>query len=90
MSSLFGLILFFYGLSLIFSMFCALVRFLLDVKKWHDKEEVVHITPSQFQKDLTDSDSLSAEFSDISVNFFEEGVESNVSERSEHHTPIIF
>ena len=33
-------------------MFCALVRFLVDVRKWKDREEPVHITPSQFEADL--------------------------------------
>lgn len=43
-----------YILSLVFSMLCALVRFLADVRKWHDKEEKVHITPSQFEADLNE------------------------------------
>lgn len=45
-----------YILSLSFSMFCALIRFLLDVRRWHDKEEKVHITPSQFEADLKESE----------------------------------
>lgn len=54
MGSLIGFAFTLYILSLIFSMFCALFRFLADVRKWHDKEEKVHITPSQFEADLNE------------------------------------
>jgi hypothetical protein len=54
MGSLIGFAFTLYILSLVFSMFCALVRFILDVRKWHDKEKKVHITPSQFEADLNE------------------------------------
>ncbi|MCM1004526.1 MAG: hypothetical protein NC408_09330 [Candidatus Gastranaerophilales bacterium] len=54
MGSLIGFAFTLYILSLIFSMLCALFRFLADVRKWHDKEEKVHITPSQFEADLNE------------------------------------
>ena len=78
--ALVGSILFLYGCSLIFSMFCALVRFLVDVRKWKDREEPVHITPSQFEADLFE----------IVDDKPREEVTEDVGEHSEHHTPIIF
>lgn len=71
-----------YLFSLVFSLFCGLVRFLRDIRKWKDKEEPVHITASQFEDDLSDS-----------ADDFEIITESEVSEdveHREHHTPIIF
>lgn len=68
-----------YILSLVFSMLCALVRFLLDVRKWHDKEEKVHITPSQFEDDLNEPETAE-----------EKEVIEDVGECTECNTPIIF
>lgn len=79
MGALVGSILYLYGFSLIISMFVALVRFFIDVKKWHDIEEPVHITPSQFEADLNES------VEDIR----EEGSE-HVAECGEHNSPIVF
>lgn len=69
-----------YILSLVFSMLCALVRFLADVRKWHDKEEKVHITPSQFEADLNESVEEEEE----------KEVEEDVGECRERNTPIVF
>lgn len=69
-----------YILSLVFSMLCALVRFLADVRKWHDKEEKVHITPSQFEADLNEPVEEEEE----------KEVEEYVGECRERNTPIIF
>ena len=52
MGSLIGSILCLYLISLLVSMVLAFFRFIADVKKWHDKEEKVHITPSQFEADI--------------------------------------
>jgi len=79
MGVLVGSILYLYGFSLIISMFVALVRFFIDVKKWHDREELVHITPSQFEADLNES----------VEDTREEGSE-DVAERGEHNSPIVF
>lgn len=65
-----------YILSLVFSMLCALVRFLVDVRKWHDKEEKTHITPSQFEADLNEP----------LTNDKEKEVEEDAGERREHNT----
>ncbi len=80
MGNILGSILYLYGISLIISMICALFRFLADVKKWHDKEEPVHITPSEFEADL-----LAAEAET-------QGEEVNVddSESREHNSPLVF
>lgn len=80
MGSLIGFAFTLYILSLVFSMFCALVRFLADVRKWHDKEEKVHITPSQFEADLNEP---VAEEEEKEVN-------EDAGERREHNSPIIF
>lgn len=69
-----------YILSLVFSMLCALVRFLADVRKWHDKEEEVHITPSQFEADLNEPVEEEEE----------KEVEEDAGECRERNTPIIF
>lgn len=69
-----------YILSLVFSMLCALVRFLADVRKWHDKEEKVHITPSQFEADLNEPIEEEEE----------KEVEEDAGECRERNTPIIF
>ena len=69
-----------YILSLVFSMLCALVRFLADVRKWHDKEEKVHITPSQFESDLNE----------LVEEEEEKEVEEDVGECRERNTPIVF
>lgn len=52
MGSLIGSILCLYLITLLVSMVLAFFRFIADVKKWHDKEEKVHITPSQFEADI--------------------------------------
>lgn len=65
-----------YILSLVFSMLCALVRFLADVRKWHDKEEKVHVTPSQFESDLNEP---------VTENE-EKEVEEDAGERREYNT----
>lgn len=77
--------LFFLGLSVyIYSLIGSLVlgtfRFLRDIRKWKDKEEKVHITPSQFEADLTESQE------EIEVKEVDVDVESG----TECHTPIIF
>lgn len=69
-----------YILSLVFSMLCALFRFLADVRKWHDKEEKVHITPSQFEADLNEPVEEEEE----------KEVEKYAGECRERNTPIIF
>ena len=46
MGALLKLILCFYLLSLIFSMFCGLLRFIIDVAKWHKQEKKVKIIKS--------------------------------------------
>ena len=69
-----------YILSLVFSMLCALFRFLADVRKWHDKEEKVHITPSQFEADLNEPVEEEEE----------KEVEEDVGECRERNTPIVF
>lgn len=46
MGALIKLILCLYLLSLLFSLFCGLLRFFVDVGKWHDKEKHVKITMS--------------------------------------------
>lgn len=74
-----------YVLSLVFSMLCALVRFLLDVRKWHDKEEKVHITPSQFEADLNEP-----ETTEDTENVEEKEVTEDAGECRECNTPIIF
>lgn len=76
MGSLIGFALTLYILSLVFSMFCALVRFLADVRKWHDKEEKVHITPSQFEADLNEPVTEEEE----------KEVNEDAGERREHNT----
>ena len=80
MGALVGSILYLYGFSLIISMFVALVRFFIDVKKWHDVEEPVHITPSQFEADLLASE----------VDESVKEVVNDVGEYSEHNSPIVF
>lgn len=47
-----SLILVLYVISLIFSMFVVLVKFIIDTWRWHDKEERVYITKSKFKSDL--------------------------------------
>lgn len=76
MGSLIGFAFTLYILSLVFSMFCALVRFLADVRKWHDKEEKVHITPSQFEADLNEPVTEEEE----------KEVNEDAGERREHNT----
>lgn len=80
MGDLLKFVLTLYILSLIFSMFCALVRFILDVRKWHDKEEKVHITPSQFEADLNEA----------VTDEEEKEVEEDAGEHGKHNSPIIF
>lgn len=47
MGALLKLIICFYLLSLIFSLFCGLVLFIIDVFKWHDHEKKVTIISSK-------------------------------------------
>ena len=76
MGSLIGFAFTLYILSLVFSMLCALVRFFADVRKWHDKEEKVHITPSQFEADLNEPVTEEEE----------KEVNEDAGERREHNT----
>ena len=78
-----------YLYSLIFSLFLALVRFLKDVKKWHDKEEKVHITKSAFEADLNEP-VQAAEASEPVENPVGEEVENIDTEHTECHSPIVF
>lgn len=55
MSELLKLILCIYVLTLIFSALVAFFKFIVDTRKWHDKEERIHITASQFEEDLKES-----------------------------------
>ncbi len=80
MGALLKLILLIYFLSLLLSLFVGLVLFVIDVFRWHDKEEHVHILPSQFEADL-----LAAEAENQS-----EEVIDNDSESGEHDSPIVF
>ena len=68
-----------YIISLLFSLFVALIHFVIDVFRWHDREESVHITPSQFEADLAAEDDTQSE-----------EVINDDSECGEHNTPIIF
>lgn len=63
MSELLKLILCLYLITLVFSAIVAFFKFVFDVHKWHDKEERIHITASQFEEDLKESppDSVEAE-----------------------------
>lgn len=67
-----------YVLSLIFSMFVVLVKFIIDTWRWHDKEERVYITKSKFEADLKESEE--SEVKDVG---------SNINESSERDTSII-
>ena len=78
-----------YIYTLIFSMILALFRFLLDVRKWHDKEEKVHITKSAFEADLNEP-VQAAEAAEPVDNPVGEEVEKNDSEHSKCHSPIVF
>lgn len=56
MGEIIKLVLALYVLSLIFSMFVVLVKFIIDTWRWHDKEERVYITKSKFEADLKESE----------------------------------
>lgn len=56
MGEILKLVLVLYVLSLIFSMFVVLVKFVIDTWRWHDKEERVYITKSKFESDLEESE----------------------------------
>lgn len=55
MGELLKLILCLYLITLVFSAIVAFFKFVFDVRKWHDKEERIHITASQFEEDLKES-----------------------------------
>lgn len=75
-----------YLYSLLFSMFLALVRFLVDVRKWHDKEEKVHITKSAFEADLNEP----VQAAEPVENPVGEEVEKDDSKSGKCNTPIVF
>ena len=52
MGALLKLILCFYVLTLIFGCFVAMIRFFIDVGKWHDKEKPVVIVSSNEWKEV--------------------------------------
>lgn len=79
-----------YIYTLIISMVLAFVRFLRDVRKWHDKEEKVHITASEFEADLNEVELVqAAEPVQVPVSAGEE-VTVNDSEQRKCDTPIVF
>lgn len=55
MGELLKLILCFYLITLVCSALVAFFKFIVDTRKWHDKEERIHITASQFEEDLKES-----------------------------------
>lgn len=55
MGELLKLILCIYVCFLICSAVVAFIKFVADTRKWHDKEERIHITASQFEEDLKES-----------------------------------
>ena len=61
MSELLKLILCVYLITLVCSAVVAFFKFVLDVRKWHDKEERIHITASQFEEDLKESSPVPVE-----------------------------
>ena len=75
-----------YLYSLIVSMFLALIRFLADVRKWHDKEEKVHITKSAFEADLNEP----VQAAEPVENPVGEEVEKDDSKSGKCNTPIVF
>lgn len=84
--ALLGLVLSIYVLSLIVSMIGGFFRFLADIRKWKSKEEKVHITKKQFEKDIQETETPGTDQ--------EEKEESEVLDDevfcSEQHTPIVF
>lgn len=84
MSVLLKFVLIIYILSLSISMFCALIRFLLDVRRWHDKEEKVHITPSQFEADLNEPETEEKNMEE------EKEIEEDAREHRKYNSPIVF
>lgn len=52
MGELLKLVLVIYVVTLIISMIIAVVKFVIDTWRWHDREERVHITKSKFEADL--------------------------------------
>lgn len=73
-----------YLLSLSFSAFSGVLRFLVDIKRFKDKEEK-YMTEEEFEKDIVSS-------AEEDTNNYEEceGVNDDVRTVSEHNTPIIF
>lgn len=55
MGELLKLILCIYVCFLLGSAVVAFFKFVADTRKWHDKEERIHITASQFEEDLKES-----------------------------------
>lgn len=55
MGELLKLILCIYVFFLLCSAVVAFIKFVVDTRKWHDKEERIHITASQFDEDLKES-----------------------------------
>lgn len=84
--ALLGLVLSIYVLTLIFSMIGGFFRFLADIRKWKSKEEKVHITKKQFEKDIqeTETPGIDQEENEGSEVLDNDGF------RSEQHTPIVF
>lgn len=74
----------FYLISLSFSAFSGVLRFLGDIKRFKDKEEKFQ-TEVEFEKDIASS-------AEEETNNYEEceGVNDDVRTVSEHNTPIIF
>ena len=84
--ALLGLVLSIYVLTLIVSMIGGFFRFLADIRKWKSKEEKVHITKKQFEKDIQETETPGTDQ--------EEKEESEVLDDdglcSEQHSPIVF
>ncbi len=91
MGEILKLILSVYMITLIITMIGAFIKFVLDVWKWHDREEKTVITASQFEADLNEPEEV-AEVNEISAPV-DETKESEVKENdesSEHNTSTIF
>ena len=91
MGEILKLILSVYMITLIITMIGAFIKFFLDVRKWHDREEKTVITASQFEADLNELEEA-AEVNEISVPV-DETKESEVKENdesAEYNTSTIF
>lgn len=76
MGELLKFVLVIYVITLIISMIIAVVKFVIDTWRWHDREERVHINKSAFEDDLKESDESEVEENGID---FDESAEHNTS-----------